>query len=129
MFTSTKLPFTVQLQLAKERALASCDAPPVSRQPDPWEKALAAIVGEKYCDCERISTQAALDYLNIKRSHRTTAATRRLAIAMRHLGWERSRWRPSRTSHKVRGFSRAVGPEALDQPLSPALRNIGPGNP
>jgi hypothetical protein len=103
--------WTEMLRQVREEVLAAQKAAePTPRRPDPWEIPLAGIHGEIYGDQERLSTEAAFSHLNVKRSKRNSAAARRLARAMRHLGWDRARWRPTGTGQKIRGFVRIYAP-------------------
>jgi hypothetical protein len=114
-----QLSWVERLHHVREEVLAAHKAAePPPRKPDPWELQLAEIQGELHEGLERVSTEAVFDSLNIKRSKRNSAAARRLAAAMRHLGWERARWRPGDTPQKVRGFSRPAPEASTDHSIS-----------
>jgi len=58
---------------------------------------------------ERVPTYAAFEHLGLRRRERTSAAARRLARAMRQLGWQPTRFRVAPGSYqRVRGFQRAA---------------------
>ena len=83
----------------QEKRAASADA---------WISDLVDLRGEQDAGFERVSTNAVFDRLGVPLRQRTSASARRLAAAMRHLGWDTSRWRPAGCSTKVRGFLRAA---------------------
>jgi len=97
-----------RLQRAKDalEAARNSEAPP-PRVPDPWEALLSSIESELHEDQERISTHAIFDHLGLPRRKRSSASARRVARAMKHLGWEAARWRPrQQPQQKIRGFLR-----------------------
>jgi hypothetical protein len=88
---------------------------PRPRVADPWEARLADLKATERDGYERVPTYIVFDHLGVRRSERHAGATRRLARAMRQLGWRRSRFRIARGSHqRVRGFERA-SPRGADR--------------
>jgi hypothetical protein len=85
---------------------------PPPRVPNSWEARLAYLRGELHADgYERVPTHGAFDRLGLRRSERTSDAARRLARAMRQLGWESARFQPTPGSYqRVRGFIRRPCP-------------------
>jgi hypothetical protein len=79
---------------------------------DPWRLRLGPARGRVGDDSiERISTQAAMDILELSQRARVAGACRRLAAVMRDLGWTPVRVRDlTRGGYKeqVRGYCRAV---------------------
>lgn len=79
---------------------------------DPWWVRLERVRGQIGHDgIERISTQAVFDYLEVLQRSRGAGACRRLAQAMRGLGWSPVRVRDlTRGGYKeqVRGYCRAA---------------------
>src|SRR3712207_2680206 len=100
-------------QIRAEVVAAREAAAPPPRKPDPWEAALGGVCTELHGDQERLTSAAAFDHLNIKRSKRTPVAARRLSRVMRHLGWESARWRAGATASKVRGYVRRARTDRL----------------
>jgi hypothetical protein len=67
---------------------------------DPWVAPLQRVRGKLGDDgIERISTQTLFDYLEVRQPNRGAGACRRLASAMRELGWSPVR---------VRGLTRGA---------------------
>ena len=67
---------------------------------DPWLAPLQRVRGKiGYDGIERISTQTLFDYLEVRQPNRGAGACRRLASAMRELGWSPVR---------VRGLTRGA---------------------
>jgi hypothetical protein len=87
---------------------------------DPWIDRLGSLQGaiypraEGHGEEERISCDEILSQrLNIPAERQTDAITKRLAFAMRDLGWEgpdKIRFGHGRNSHPQRGYRRAVRP-------------------
>ena len=97
----------LRLQVAEIKAAHESATPP-PRVADPWETRLADLAGELHDDgYERVPTCVAFEHLNVRRSERASGAARRLARAMRRLGWQKARFRVAPGSYqRVRGFVR-----------------------
>ena len=81
-----------------------------ARNADPWRVRLERVRGKVDFDgCERISSQALLDMLEVPQRSRSAGTCRRLAAVMRELGWTPIRVRDlTRGGYKeqVRGYCR-----------------------
>jgi hypothetical protein len=77
-----------------------------------WER-LRGKIG--YDAIERVSTQVALDFLEVPQRSRNSAACRRLAQLMRELGWSpiKARGMQNGFREQVRGWAQASSPRAL----------------
>src|SRR5688500_14550197 len=96
--------WTERIRLIKEEARATYPPPP-ERIVDSWEAILTTLEGEVHDGYARIPTHVVFDHLGLRRSERNSGSARRLAKAMRALGWETSRFRPVPGTHqRVRGF-------------------------
>ena len=106
-----------RLRLIKDEIDARQRTPaPPPRVPDPWEARLADLNGDVDNDgYERIATYLAFDHLGLRRCERSSGTARRLARAMRQIGWQTARFRVAPGSYqRVRGFQRAI--QARDAP-------------
>ena len=74
------------------------------------EAKLAELTGELHDDgYERVPTYVAFEHLGVRGSERRSGAARRLARAMRQLGWKTARFQLTPGSYqRVRGFHRAA---------------------
>ena len=94
---------SMDVRTAQERA------EPKPRLPDPWETRLSDLKGRVNDGHERVPAFVAFDHLELRRSERHSGAARRLVRAMRHLGWERTRFQVTSGSfQRVRGFQRVA---------------------
>jgi hypothetical protein len=82
---------------------------PKPRLPDPWEARLTDLKGEVSEGHERVPSFIVFNHLGLRRSERHSGAARRVVRAMRHLGWQRTRFQVGSGSfQRVRGFQRPV---------------------
>ena len=81
-----------------------------ARNADPWRLRLEGLRGKVGDDgIERVSSQAALDLLDIPQRGRGAGACRRLAKLMRELGWHPIKARgltPTGLRDQIRGWAR-----------------------
>ena len=81
-----------------------------ARNADPWRLRLEGIRGKVGDDgIERVSSQAALDLLDVPQRGRGAGACRRLAKLMRGLGWHPIKARgltPTGVRDQIRGWAR-----------------------
>jgi hypothetical protein len=99
--------FINQLKKARSEATA---------KPDPWRLRLERLRGKVGYDAiERVSTQAALDFLEVPQRGRNSAACRRLAKLMRELGWSpiKARGMQNGFREQIRGWARDRSEKAL----------------
>jgi hypothetical protein len=86
-------------------------------KPDPWRLRLERLRGKVgYDGVERISTQTALDLLEVPERGRNAGVCRRLAKLMRELGWTPIKARgltPTGFKDQVRGYARDRSGQAL----------------
>jgi hypothetical protein len=86
-------------------------------KPDPWRLQLERLRGKVgYDGVERVSTQAALDFLEVPQRGRNSAACRHLAKLMRELGWSPIKARGMTQNgfrDQVRGYARDRSGKAL----------------
>jgi hypothetical protein len=89
----------------------------VAPKGDPWRLRLERIRGKVGYDAiERLSTQAAFDFLELPQRERNAGACRRLAKLMRELGWTPIKARgltPGGFRDQVRGWARDRSGKAL----------------
>ena len=96
-----------QLRQMKAALEARHRAPP-PRVPDPWEVKLAELTGEVHDDGYRLAAYVVFEYLGLHGAERHSGKARRLARAMRQLGWEPARFQLVPGSYqRVRGFQRS----------------------
>jgi hypothetical protein len=78
--------------------------------PDPWEERLKDLTGELHNDGHhRVATFVVFEHLGVRGADRRSGSARRLARAMRQLGWEPARFPLTPGSYqRVRGFQRVV---------------------
>src|SRR4051812_17697397 len=87
-------------QVAAIRAAAQATAA-APRVPDPWEALLVDLKGGmRDGGFERVATCITFEHLGLTRSERTSGAARRLARAMRQLGWLTTRFQLSPGSYQ-----------------------------
>jgi hypothetical protein len=82
---------------------------PKPRPADPWEARLTDLKGEVSDGHERVPSFIVFDHLGLRQTERHSGAARRVVRAMRHLGWQRTRFQvKSGSFQRVRGFQRPV---------------------
>jgi hypothetical protein len=81
---------------------------------DPWMETLRERLAAAHLEVQpsgeaRVATTALEAFLGLEAKHCNSGTSRRITSAMRDLGWQPLRYRPTKGGEKIRGFGRMVG--------------------